>query len=95
MGTPLNTAKDVLKKNANAQELQRISVPGYTADGEQKLAVVSFPEKVREARKATIEANEGNRLVLDLLEKDSKHREKYQAMIDKNNHFLDHNGEDA
>lgn len=88
MPTILNQAKATLKKNAVAQELQKASVPGYDISSEPKIAVIVFSDKIREARRATIEAIERTEVLLEHLDKKSKCRKKYQNKIKEHNHFL-------
>ena len=88
MATILNLAKGAKKKNVDAQELQKKSIPGYTMEGERKRVVIAYVDELYKARTATIEANTENRLLLKMLHPDSKCRSFYQKRIEENDYFF-------
>lgn len=84
MATRLNSAKKAKKKLAIASKLQDESI-AITKYGEP----VSFYKDVtKEARIATIEANECANNTLPLFEKDSKYKAPYEESIKANLEYL-------
>ena len=90
MPTRLNLAKHVRKKDNEAKKLQEESkIISKIGDDGKATPIAYFIPKAQEARKATIEADVANELMLSQLEKNSNRRKVYEDNIADNRRFLE------
>lgn len=87
MATILNIAKDAIKKNNQAKSAREAAtLLKETKNGEEHVVGI-FTDKIEKASRLTTEANAQCKIVQKELEKDSRVREKFAAMIEEGERF--------